>query len=99
MQANESDNPFQDLGITDHAIFKPSADPTWQLFMRRRIKAQIDLLDRENLARFVGITFDPASDGNGNFGIQVTYLNLETQKENSISAAISQDGDVDLRPI
>ena len=98
MQANESDNPFQDLGVTNFAVFKPSADPAWRLVMRRRILTQIALLERDNLARFVRIDFNDGN-GNGETLVEVTYLNLETQRENTFTAAITPTRDVGLRPL
>lgn len=98
LQVNESDNPFQDLGVTNYAVFKPSADPAWRLVMRRRIRTQMELLERDNLAKFVRIDFG-GSDGNGNFTVEVTYLNLETQQENTFTAAITPNGSVNLRAV
>jgi hypothetical protein len=99
MGTNESDNPFQDLGVGEDSIFKVSADPRWKASLRRRIKAQLDLLDRENLARFVRLDMPQDSGSDGSYTVELTYLNLETQKESTLGALVAQNGDVNLRPL
>lgn len=96
---NDSDNPFQDLGVTDFAIFQNPTDPTWRRTIRERIKRQFAILESNNLARFVRMEFAQNADRNGDYDAVITYTNLETTSEASTAVQLTRSTDVGLRPV
>ncbi len=87
---NESDNPFQDLG-DEAPIFQNPDSNSWQVRWRRRIKSQMALLERENLARLLDVSF--SKGGEGEYNVTVTFINLETARRQDVSAGITRTAD------
>lgn len=84
---NESDNPFQDLGGDELAVFQNADDIRWRTQVKRRIKRQFQFLEDENLARLQKITFE-RGDAEGDFRVVISYLNLESTTNNTVSAEL-----------
>lgn len=84
---NESDNPFQDLGGDELAIFNNADDIRWRTQVKRRIARQFKFLEDENLARLEKITFEQG-DAEGDFRVVIRYLNLESTTSNSVSSEL-----------
>lgn len=98
VRPNESDNPFQDLGVGQEAVFQSAADPDWKLVIRRRIERQFEELDRENLARLKKVRFEPG-DGNGDLRVVIQYTNLETTTEGEAATVVGFETSRDLRAV
>ncbi len=99
LQVNTSDNPFQDLGVTQRAVFENPEDPEWRRILQDRIRTQFRFLDTNNLARLVRIKFSRDDAQDGNYGIVVEYTNLETNTQKTSVFAMSAEADIGLQRI
>ena len=97
VRPNTSDNPFQDLGIGEQAIFQNPSDPTWKRAMRERIVRQFATLESNNLARLTKVEFATTAEG-GDFAITILYVNLETNSADSTAVQLVQTAEGSLRP-
>ena len=98
MMPNGSDNPFQDLGIGEEAIFQNPASPDWKLAIRQRITRQMALLERENLARLLKVRFDRVKPS-GDLSVVVSYTNLETTQAGQAVALVGRESPSNLRAV
>lgn len=88
---NMSENPFQDLGSDESAIFQNPDDPDWRRVVRRRIERQFRELDDHNLARLIRVNFG-TGNGNGELRAGIEYINLESTVSSDIQVQL-QSGD------
>ncbi len=88
---NMSENPFQDLGSDESAVFQNPDDPDWGRVVRRRIERQFAELEVNELARLERIQFG-RSDGEGNLNVSIDYINLESTVGSDVSVDL-QSGD------
>lgn len=86
---NESDNPFQDLGGDQMPIFQNPADPSWRQAFRRRLARQFTYLEDENLARLEAVEFQGVLAPEGDYGVLVKYINLETGTSADVRASLT----------
>lgn len=98
VRPNDSDNPFQDLGVGQEAVFQNAADPDWKLVIRRRIERQFEELDRENLARLKKVRFEPG-DESGDLRVVVQYTNLETTTEGEAAVLVGREASRNLKAV
>lgn len=99
VNVNNSDNPFQSLGVTEQAIFENPEDPAWRRIIRERIQTQFKFLEDNNLARLLRVRFARTSEENGDYNVTVEYVNLETNNERESTFMLTREDDVGLRPI
>jgi len=94
LQPNDSDNPFQDIGGSNFPVFKIAGDVGWRQVYKARIIEVFALLERENLARYVSITWDTEANKNndGNTFMTVRYMNLENATEADLALGLSDSG-------
>lgn len=99
VNANDSDNPFQDIGVTEFAVFQNPEDPSWRRIVQTRIETQFRFLQENNLARLLRVQFRKQSAEDGNYEASVHYVNLETNDERESTFQLSSENDVGLRSI
>jgi hypothetical protein len=99
VSVNDSDNPFQDLGVTEFAVFQNPEDPAFRRVVRERIVDQFAFLESNNLARLLRVTFAQSSSPSGDYECSVTYIALETNSERESTFQMTREGDNGLRPI
>lgn len=77
-----SDNPFQDLGIGERAIFRIADDPEWRADIRGRIKNMFDkYLVPSNLAKLQAVEFNTTADGEVTMAVR--YVSIESNEPRS----------------
>ena len=86
---NMSDNPFQDLGSDESAIFQNPDDPDWRRIVRRRIERQFSELEKNNLARLQLVEFDIKRSTEGVLGVVVEYTNLESTIDSDVQVDLA----------
>lgn len=98
LKPNDSDNPFQDLDVTERAIFQNAADPEWKLETRQRVKKQMAQLERANLARLNKVVFGRGSDS-GDLRVTIHYTNLETTQTGQAVRLVGRETSQNLRSL
>ena len=88
---NMSENPFQDLGSDESAIFQNPDDPDWRRVVRRRIERQFGELEVNNLARLAKVNFGIGKPS-GDLEVSISYINLESTVSSDVSVGL-QAGD------
>lgn len=96
---NESDNPFQDLGITEYAVFRNPQDPAFRRVVRERIVDQFAYLEANNLAKLLRVEFAQQASEAGDYEVTVSYTVIETNSERQSTFQMTKEGDVGLRPV
>lgn len=87
---NESENPFQDIGLGEFMIFGIN-DSYTEGEIRTRVEQIFDLLEGDQLARLdsedKALTFT-RKKGTGQLVMLLSYTNLETQEQREIEVPI-----------
>lgn len=89
---NETENPFQDIGLGEFMIFGIN-DSYTAGEIRERVRRVFESLEADQLAKLgsddKAITFEKEI-GTGRLKMFLTYINLETQEQNDIEVPIPE---------
>lgn len=89
---NESENPFQDIGLGQFMIFGIN-DSYTEAEIRERVEQIFEALEADQLAKLdddeQALRFE-RKRGTGKLFLHVSYTNLETQEQNDIEVPIPQ---------
>lgn len=87
---NESENPFQDIGLGEFMIFGIN-DSYTEAEIRERVEQIFEALEADQLAKLDdnenALRFE-RKRGTGKLSMYVSYTNLETQEQNDIEVPI-----------
>lgn len=87
---NETENPFQDIGLGEFMIFGIN-DSYTEGEIRERVKQVFESLENDQLAKLASddkaLSFE-RNKGTGQLVLFLSYVNLETQEQNEIEVPI-----------
>jgi hypothetical protein len=90
---NDSDNPFQDIGLGGERFVFAINNEMTEGEIRERVLAVFESLERDQLAKVKkqDITFEVGSGGE--LRMNIVYTNIETQERPEIEVPIPPQGD------